>query len=237
MVVLRCVCLCMFARDCVASVSIAKSNLVCHEAGPRGCWCTARAPPPHRGNYQWSNAGAPSQGAPPQTAHRTLEMLGCKHNTCLPGFVVLVVNTSRRHLGNFVLCWNQEDPRISPKLARARRRKSALPFPCRIRHPCRVSFLAEAFWNTLPCRQPTCATAPRTPQRNHRSAWVCGLFVFLDPFVTSSQDKLGYPDHMCGPRQVDPQRTPELSHFCSPGICVWGVGGWGVQAQISWHSV
>ena len=40
----------------------------------------------HRGDYWWSNTGAPSQDAPTQTAHRTRDKRSCTYKTCLPGF-------------------------------------------------------------------------------------------------------------------------------------------------------
>ena len=69
--------------------------------GSSGSVCTARAPRSHRGNYQSSNTGAPSQDVPTQTAHRTPENLQRKHNTCLPRVVFMIASKSHRLLGSF----------------------------------------------------------------------------------------------------------------------------------------
>ena len=51
-----------------------------------------------------SNTGDPSQDAPAQTAHRTLEKLSCKHKACLARFCCMVTNSSQRLLGTFCSC-------------------------------------------------------------------------------------------------------------------------------------
>ena len=48
-----------------------------------------------------TTTAAPSQDAPTQMAHRTLEKLGCMHKTCLSGFCLTVANKAQRRLGGF----------------------------------------------------------------------------------------------------------------------------------------
>ena len=66
----------------------------------RECLEGVVAPHAHRGRTLaatvWSPTGAPSQDAPPQTAHRTPENPRCRHKTCLLGCFFMVANPSQR---------------------------------------------------------------------------------------------------------------------------------------------
>ena len=130
--------------------------------------CTARAPRPRRGNYEWSNTGEPSQTAPTQTAHRTREKLVASTRPVFRGFSLWLPTNPRGFSGVFVLScrppdgcnYHREGPQIYPKFApRAHRGKSALLIPrqhyttgSRSGGPGRArTSCSSAAWSTLRC--------------------------------------------------------------------------------------
>ena len=137
----------IWLRDQMGSSS--DGDIQATEEPEGGSCCAARAPRPHRGTDERSNTDAPDQDAPAQTAHGTLETLGCTHTTHLPRlFFLLPTNklrsqqTIQRLWGSFCSFveaskWLQLSPGGAPGIPkictapalRARRGKSTLRVP------------------------------------------------------------------------------------------------------------